>query len=142
MSTAGFPEDQADDAFDRLSQIPAVLVRHSVEFVAIGGWAVQAQQLNLGYVTQDVDFTPNTDHDNLQRLSAALDELQARLRTGSESFPFTHDAEFLARMSVLNLTSDHGNFDICVQPAGIDGGYEELARRAHTILLEVRGEVI
>jgi hypothetical protein len=33
------------------------------------------------YVTHDVDFTPATDRENLDRLSAALSELGTRIRT-------------------------------------------------------------
>ena len=133
------PDPEAAAAFARLARIPVALARRGVEFIAIGGWAVQAQRLDFG-LTKDVDFTPAPDPENLQRLSAALEDLDAQLRSGDESFPFSHDAEFLARMSVLNLTCDYGNFDLCAQPSGIDGGYEELAQRAHTVLLVVDGE--
>ena len=61
------------------------------------------------------------DPENLQRLSDALEDLDAHLRAGDESFPFSHDAEFLARMSVLTLTCDYGNFDVCWEPSGIAG---------------------
>ena len=142
MTAAETSGDEAADAFARLTRILEVLARHGVEFIAIGGWAVQAQRLNLGYLTKDVDFTPAPDPDNLQRLSGALDDLGAQLRTGTESVLFPHDAEFLARMSMLNLTCDYGNFDLCAEPSGIEGGYEELARRAHTILLSVDDETI
>lgn len=131
------PDGDAADTFSRLALIPVALSRHGVEFVAIGGWAVQAQRLDLGYLSKDVDFTPAPDPENQQRLSAALEDLGARVRSGDESFPFAHDAESLARVSVLNLTCDYGNFDICREPAGIAGGYDELAPRAHTILIRV-----
>ena len=89
-----------------------------------------------------MDFTPAPDRENLQRLSAALDDLGARVRAGDESFAFSHDAESLAHAAVLNLTCEHGNFDLCGQPAGIAGGYEELARRAHIVPINVDGDTI
>ena len=134
------PADDAADTFARLTLIPVALARHGVEFIAIGGWAVQAQQLDLGYLSKDVDFTPAPDPENQQRLSAALEDLGARVRSGDESFPFAHDAESLAQVSVLNLTCAYGNFDVCREPAGIAGGYDELAQRAQTVLLRVGDE--
>ena len=127
---------------DPLDRIAAVLVHHRVDFVAIGGWAVQAQQYDLGRVTYDVDVTPEASRENLQRLSGALDELGAQVRFGDETVPFSHDGESLARAAVWNLSCCHGNFDICLEPAGIDGGYDELSRTAHTVAIEVDDEVV
>ncbi len=144
MTSQELPNDEAEDAaavFARLACIPGALARRGVEFIAIGGWAVQAQRLDFG-LTRDVDFTPAPDPENLQRLSEALEDLDAQLRAGDESFPFSHDAEFLARMSVLTLTCEYGNFDVCREPIGIVGGYEELAKRAHTVVLSVDGETL
>ena len=142
MTSPEAPLDEAKITLARLARIPAALARRGVEFIAIGGWAVQAQQFDLGYLSRDVDFTPAPARENLQRLSAALDDLGARVRAGDESFAFSHDAESLAGVSVLNLTCEHGNFDLCGQPAGIDGGYEELARRAHIVPISVDGDTI
>lgn len=127
---------------DPLDRIVVVLVHHRVDFVAIGGWAVQAQQYDLGRVTYDVDVTPEASRDNLQRLSEALDELGAQVRFGDETVPFSHDGESLARAAVWNLSCRHGDFDICLEPAGIDGGYDELSRTAHTVAIEVDDEVV
>ena len=66
-----------------------------------GGWAVEQQQFQLGYASEDVDLTPARDHENLQRLSGALEDFGAQVRVGDESFPFTHDAESLARAAIL-----------------------------------------
>ncbi len=78
-----------------IPDVPAVvevLNRHGVRYVVIGGWVAQAYVES--YVTEDVDFTPATDPDNLERLSAALTELGARIRTEAvpEGLPFAHDA--------------------------------------------------
>lgn len=142
MTSPEPPLDEAEITLARLARIPAAFARRGVEFIAIGGWAVQAQQLDLGYLSKDVDFTPAPDPENLRRLSDALEDLKARVRAGDESFPFAHDAESLARISTLNLTCDYGNFDLCGQPAGIAGGYDELAQRAHTVLISVDGDTI
>jgi hypothetical protein len=55
-----------------------VLARHEVDFVVIGGVAVQAH----GHLrtTRDVDVIAAPDADNARRLAAALRELDARNR--------------------------------------------------------------
>lgn len=117
---------------DPLDRIVVVLVQHDVDFIAIGGWAVQAQQYDLGRVTYDVDVTPEASRENLQRLSAALNELGAEVRHEDETLPFSHDGESLGRAAVWNLSCRHGDFDICLEPTGIDGGYDELVpQRTH-----------
>lgn len=132
------PTSPSDSDLDR---IPAALVRRGVQFVVIGGWAVEAQRFDLGYLSEDVDFTPSRDPENLQRLSEALTDLGATVRAGNASFPFSHDAQSLARSAVWNLRCDHGDFDVCFEPDGVDG-YAELARSAHTVLVEVDGETL
>jgi hypothetical protein len=53
------------------------LERHGVDYVAIGGIAVQAH--GSPRTTRDVDVLVGPDEDNLERLGAALVELRARL---------------------------------------------------------------
>ena len=127
---------------DPLDRIVVALVRHEVDFIAIGGWAVRAQRYDLGRVTYDVDVTPERSRENLQRLSEALDELGAEVRFGDETLPFSHDAESLARAAVWNLSCHHGDFDVCFEPSGIEGGYDELADAAHTVAIEVDEETV
>lgn len=126
---------------DPLARIPATLTRHGVEFVAIDGWAVQAQRYSLGRLTRDVDFTPAKTRENLHRLSQALKDLGAEVRFGDESLPFFHDADSLRGGAIWNLRCDDGDFDLCFEPAGFDRGYDELAAAAHTVLVEIDGEV-
>lgn len=60
-------------------------------------------------LTTDVDVVPATDRDNYVRLSAALADLDARVRgDGAEPLPFRHDADSLAGMAVCNLTTRFG----------------------------------
>jgi predicted nucleotidyltransferase len=60
-------------------QILGVLAAHSVDFVVIGGVAVQTH----GYIrlTQDLDITVQPGALNLSRLCEAFAELEAELRT-------------------------------------------------------------
>lgn len=103
---------------------------------------MRAQRYELGRVTYDVDVTPERSHENRRRLSDALDELDAEVRFADETLPFSHDAESLARAAVWNLRCRHGDFDVCFEPAGIDGGYDELVHSAHTVAIEVDGETV
>ena len=112
-----------------------VLNRHGVRYVVIGGAA--AQFAVAGVVTYDVDFTPATDPANLVRLSGALDELGARIRTAAVpgGLPFAHDGPSLGRAAMWNLQCRHGAFDVTFERSG--GGYDHLAGRAR--LVTVRG---
>ncbi|MGI8792221.1 MAG: hypothetical protein ACR2H3_03445 [Acidimicrobiales bacterium] len=112
-----------------------VLARHGVEFVVIGGFAAELYEAPIRR-THDVDVTPRTTQANLARLSAALDELGARIRTADvpEGLAFSHDASSLARGSVWNLTTTAGDFDLSFRPTGTDG-YDDLAVGAVVIEL-------
>lgn len=122
--------------FDPISQL-AVLNRHRVRYVVLGGFAAVAYGSPLP--TSDVDVTPALDPENLEHLSAALTELGARVRVeGVEGgLPFSHNAASLRDVTVLNLVTDLGELDIVMVPAG-EAGYPELASRQLVVRL---GEV-
>lgn len=101
---------RSEEPAKRLALIAAALVRRGVKFVAIGGWAVQVQDYDLGYETEDIDFTPYRELDNLDRLSTALKDLGARIRAGDESFAFDHNGESLGNAEVWNLICEYGRF--------------------------------
>ena len=106
-----------------------VLDRHGVRFVLIGGLAAILH--GASHLTTDVDVVPMEARENLDRLSAALKELHARIRvTGeAEGVPFDHSAESLARVRVWNLQTDAGDLDITFEPSGTRG-YDDLRRDA------------
>lgn len=114
-----------------LARLLAVLGKHQVSYVLIGGLA--AVYHGSPFPTEDADITPATGANNLQRLSAALSELQARIRTESvpEGLPFSHDANSLAAASTWNLTTKAGDLDISFTPDGTSG-YGDLVRDAET----------
>jgi hypothetical protein len=114
--------------------IVEVLVRHGVAFVAIGGWAASLQ--GSPFPTDDVDITPKLERTNLDRLSAALTELQARIWAAGEpeGLPFAHDADSLAESRVWNLTSPFGRFDISFVPNGTEG-FADLDRDARDFMV-------
>lgn len=123
---------------DRLERIAAALAERGVNFVVIGGWAVEAQGYELGYMTEDIDFTPDLGPDNLDRLSKALYDLDAKIRVDDQSLPFNHNGESPGRVRVWNLTCDNGDFDLTFQPSGLEG-YRELIKSSHLVSVEVDG---
>ncbi len=121
--------------------IVAALNRHEVRYVVIGAFAAIAQQAPIP-ATRDIDLTPETSRDNLARLSRALTDLGAKIRTEAvpEGLPFNHDATSLAAAEVWNLICADGEFDISFHPSGFAGGYAQLevnARRLRVGEVEV-----
>lgn len=130
------PERTAPDDLDAAA-IVRVLERHGVQYVVIGAFAAIAQQAPIA-PTRAIDFTPNETTANLRRLSAALSELDARIRTDSVDggLPFDHDAKSLRRATVWNLSCRYGEFDISFRPSGFPGGYAQLAAHAHRMVVQ------
>lgn len=112
-----------------LRRLLGALDRHQVVYVLIGGLA--AVYHGSPFPTEDTDITPRTDKGNLTRLAAALTELNARIRTESDpgGLPLACSAESLAAVNILNLTTDAGDLDITLEPAGTRG-YGDLHRDA------------
>jgi hypothetical protein len=111
----------------RPQEILATLDRHGVHFVLIGGLAAVLH--GSAHVTTDVDVVPEEAVGNLERLSAALKELDARIRVTGEpdGVPFDLSAESLARVRVWNLQTSKGDLDITFEPSGTHG-YDDLRR--------------
>jgi hypothetical protein len=114
--------------------------RHHVDYVVIGGFAAELHDAPVR-PTRDIDFTPSTTAENLTRVSEALSDLGARIRTEGvpEGLAFSHDGASLGRAAVWNLTSDLGELDISFRPSGTEG-YDDLVRDA--IRLDVRGQAM
>ena len=117
-------------------RILTALHEYGVQFVVIGGYAAVVQ--GSPFPTSDVDVTPETSEENLQRLSDALRALDARARLPGEpaGLAFGHDATSLAAAIFWNLTTRYGDLDISFVPAGTQG-YPDLVRGAITV--ELRG---
>jgi hypothetical protein len=117
------------------------LHRHDVRFVLIGGFG--AIYHGAAHVTFDVDITPERSRENLERLSAALDDVGARIRTDAVDggLPFAHDGESLARSDTWNLETAHGDLDISFMPAGTDGYADLIESAEHTTVLGVEIDV-
>ena len=80
--------------------------------------------------TSDLDVTPARDRANVERLVAALQELNARLRLPrDEAVPFPLEAQMLEQRDSWTLQTDAGPLDLVFVPAGT-GGYDDLRRDA------------
>lgn len=112
-----------------------VLVRHGVDFTVIGGVAVIAHGHPRN--TRDIDFVAAIDRPNLERLAAALRELNAELwGVDAHLLGIELDAETLANGANFTLSTDAGGLDFFNEvPGGVP--YEEL--RARALVVEAFG---
>jgi hypothetical protein len=115
------------------TKIVAVLNGHGVHFVVIGAFAAIAQQAPIP-ATRQIELTPDADIDNLNRLSAALQELGARIRAErvADGLLFENTGTSLGGAEVWNLICDYGEFDISFHPSGFVDGYRQFAAQAHS----------
>jgi hypothetical protein len=106
-----------------------VLRRHRVKFVLIG--ALAARLHGFPRLTADADITPADDKRNLERLAAALKDLDAKVYTESvpEGLAFDRSAAALGRARTWNLVTTAGRLDLAFLPAGT-AGYDDLAKGA------------
>jgi hypothetical protein len=110
-------------------RILKALARRRVRYVLVGATAARLQ--GFPRLTADADITPARDADNLERLSAALRDLEARVYTEAlpEGLPFNCEGKTLARAKIWNLITSAGRLDIIFEPSGT-GGYDDLAASA------------
>ena len=112
-----------------------VLHRHGVDMVVVGGFAAVVQGSPIP--TRDLDVTPLRTDDNLARLSAALTELDARVRAEgapADGVRFAHDAASLGSVETWNLLTRFGELDVTFTPSGTTG-YDDLRREAVEVSL-------
>jgi hypothetical protein len=94
--------------------ILAILVKHEVTFVVIGGVAVA----HHGYVrtTNDIDIVPEPSEENVRRLWNALAEIEAEpLALGDfrrEELPAPFTLERLLNLGNWDLATKHGRVDV------------------------------
>jgi hypothetical protein len=109
------------------------LVRRDVQYVVIGGIAIQAyggQRL-----TQDLDVTIASTGDNLARLASALRDLDARiLRPEGQRSQSVPSAGLLASSDQWHLITVHGPLDVLTPPAHL-GSFADMRARAHEVPL-------
>lgn len=112
-------------------RIFAMLAEHGVEYVLVGGVAVQVH----GHVrmTSDVDLIPEPTTENMRRLADALNELGARvLNPGSEQL--TIDARMLPRATLWQFATRLGDIDVLHDAPGA-APFVQLRSRALEVML-------
>lgn len=111
------------------------LNRNGVRYVLIGGLAATLHGSTLR--TGDADICPARGTDNLERLAAALGELDPRLRAADapEGVGFPCDAAFFSRVELCNLTTVYGDLDVSFRPSGTEG-FDDLERHIVTYDLD------
>ena len=115
--------------------ILAALEKHEVRYVVIGG--IAAVLRGAPFVTGDLDVSPQREQANLDRLAAALVELDARPRIADAppelSIPL--DGAMIARFANLSLDTPFGQLDLVLLPDGTRG-YDDLIRSASRLEVE------
>ncbi len=109
-------------AFDPL-RVLRTLNDHRVRFVLIGGYAGALRGSPV--ITGDVDICYARDNENLHRLAAALQVLDAHLRGAPPDVPFQLDATTLRAGDHFTFTTTAGSLDCLGTPAGTQG-FEDL----------------
>lgn len=120
----------ADTPLDA-ERILRTLTEHRVDYVLIGGLAVQTH----GHVrtTQDADLIPAPDPANLERLADALQALDARVLNPGHAGE-TIDATTLPRATIWQLTTRDGGIDVMHEVPG-GAPFSELKERALRVRL-------
>jgi hypothetical protein len=120
-------------------RILRTLAEHGVDYVLIGGLAVQTH----GHVrtTNDADLIPAPEPANLARLAAALRQLGARvLNPGQEDTEI--DAAMLPRATIWQFATRDGGIDVMHDVPG-GAPYAELSERSLGVQLgDVRVQVV
>jgi hypothetical protein len=109
------------------------LARHEVDYLTVGGIAIQAHGGQR--LTQDLDVAIAPSTDNITRLTGALVELDARiLGPDGQRSQAVPSAPLLASSDQWHLITVHGPLDILTLPAHL-GSFEEMRARAHEVPL-------
>ena len=110
-------------------EILRALEAHHVDYVVIG--AIAAIAAGAPILTTDLDVTPSRSEENVERLSFALRDLDAKLRSADspEGVPFPIDVDSLATAETWTLVTRAGDLDVVFAPEGTQG-YEDLRRGA------------
>lgn len=127
MSDAQLPELRSGDLL-------AALIRRQVQFLVVGG--IGAQLHGAARATNDLDVCVPWTRENLDRLTSALDDLEARLDLPPDlgDLEIRPSTELLGRTSMTRWHTRAGILDVLQDiPAGDRGerqGYAELEQRA------------
>lgn len=112
-----------------------VLEKYKVDYVLIGGLAAVLHGSTA--MTNDADILPSDEAPNVERLSKALTDLEARLRVDSDpdGVAFDPHPALIASVATLNMTTKCGDLDLTFMPAGL-AGYDAVLAKSETFELE------
>ena len=111
------------------------LVRHGVEYLVVGGVAVQVHGHRR--TTKDLDIVPAPERSNFGGLASALDELDARVAGQAGAPVALTDAEQLSIAPIVPpLLTRHGELHVLNEPKGA-ASYEQMRGRA--LVLDLSG---
>jgi len=114
----------AQPPFDPYAMLAALEHQRTV-YVLIGAFARVIQ--GTDELTRGVDLTPSLRAENLRRLEAALQELDASRLDGK---PVVLDEATIRDEPLIELRTVGGELKIVPEPAGTRGGYDDLRRAA------------
>jgi hypothetical protein len=119
----------------RAREILRALTAAKVEFVVVGGIAVQAHGYLRG--TGDLDIVPRPSLLNLSRLSEVLVDLEAEVLRATSPVNLT-DPQLLKRAPLVPLLTRSGRLDLVniEHLAGAPASFDDLRRRALVVELE------
>ena len=109
----------------QLRQAIEAFARHEVEFIIVGGVAMNLH--GSAHVTFDLDICYARHRANLKRIVAALSNYHPRLRGLPENLPFVWDEQTLQSGTNFTLTTDLGDIDLLGEVAGVGIYAEALA---------------
>ena len=115
------PVADSSRRFDPLGLL-ATLDRHRVAYIVVGAFGRVVQ--GAEEVTRGVDIVPSPKPDNVARLEAALEELEAATADGQAASLDANGDD-----AVLTLSTNRGELKVVQQPEGTRG-YEDLRRAA------------
>jgi hypothetical protein len=119
----------------RAGEILGALARGGVEFVVVGGIAVQAH----GYIrgTGDVDVVPRPSLLNLSRLAEVLADLEAEVLRANSPVNVS-DPQLMKRAPLVPLLTRSGRLDLIniEHLAGAPSSFDELRGRALVVNLD------
>jgi predicted nucleotidyltransferase len=118
-------------------QILITLAEHGVEFVVVGGVAVQAH--GHGRSTRDLDVIARPDLVNLSRLGESLASLGARLLRADRPVDVT-DPRLLKQAPLVPVMTVYGRLDLLniALTSGAPRSYDDLRERAFEAQIDGR----
>ncbi|HKG15726.1 MAG TPA: hypothetical protein VKB12_20565 [Pyrinomonadaceae bacterium] len=116
----------------QLRQAIEALARHEVEFIIVGGVAMNLH--GSAHVTFDLDICYDRRRTNLKRIVAALAPYRPRLRGLPENLPSLWDEQALRSGTNFTLTTDIGDIDLLGEVAGV-GSYSDAVMASVTVPL-------